>query len=233
MKKNRLIATTLIIIVACGLKEKGTPKYSELGEWGLTGEVKILKAFYFKNVKKNGKDMNPIDKEQWDRMTITYYNRDGNMDSLKIFNSKNASPMSFVYSKKDEINNTDLLSDNDTVLFSKKYWKSKYHYVIEILSNNKVETKEMYYLDEKYRMKEIKREHYSIEDNSIEYTSGENIYFNDANRLDSIRAFSDGKLDNLTLNVDLEQDRNNNPIKTSKKVGQLEPYLIIREYTYY
>ena len=233
MKMTQLIATMLIVIVACGLKEKGTTNYSELGEWGLKGEIKVIKAYYYKSVKNNGKDLSPIDKDQWDRMTLAYYNKVGIMDSLKIYNSENSNPMTFIYSKKDEITYTYLVSEKDTTLFSKKQWVSRYHYVLEILSSNKVESKEMYYLDENYRMKEIKREHYNLEDDSIDFTTGEKMYFNESNQLDSIRLFSKGKLNDLTLNIDLELDGNKNPVKSSKKVGQMDPYLIVREYTYY
>lgn len=233
MKNTILIATTLIIIISCGNNEKGTPKKSDLGEWGLSGEVKVIKAFYYKSVKKNGKDLTPIDQGEWDKMTIAYYNREGNMDSLKIYNSEISSPLTIIYNKKGEIIYSYQVSDFDTILYSKKHWKSEYHYVIEILNNNSVVTKEMCYLDEKYRMKEIKREHYDLEDNSIKYTTGENIYFNEVNQLDSIRIISNGKFDDLIVNVDLELDVNKNPIKTSKKVGHSEPYLIVREFTYY
>jgi hypothetical protein len=233
MKQTTIIATTLILFISCALKEKGTPKYSELEEWGLSADVKDVNAYYYKSVRKNGENLIPIDKEQWDRMTITYYNKQGMLDSLKVYNSKNSSPITFIYVKEGEIIKTYLVSNSDTILYSKKYWKSEFNYIIEILNDNRVETKEFCYLDDKFRMKEIKREIYNLEDSSIEFSTGEKIYFNKNNQLDSIRGFSEGKMNDLTLNIDTEFDRNKNPIKSTKKSGEMEPYLIVREFTYY
>jgi len=236
MKKTKqltIIATILLLFISCELKEKGTLKYSELQEWGLSAGVKHVKAFYYKSFIKNGDNLIPIDNERWDRMTITYYNKLGMMDSLKVYNTKNSSPLIFIHVTEGELIKTYMVSNSDTILYSKKYWKSKLNYIVDILNDNRVETKELCYLDDKFRMKEIKREIYNLEDSSIEFSTGEKIYFNENNQLDSIRAFSEGKMNDLILNVDAEFDRNKNPIKSSKKNGQMEPYLIVREFIYY
>jgi len=237
MKHNTIIVTTLILFISCALKERESPKYSELEEWGLSAGVKDVKAFYYKSINKNGENLIPVDKEQWDRMTIVYYNKQGMIDSLKIYDTKKSSTKTFIYFTEGELITAYLVSNSDTIsdtiLYSKKYWKSKFNYVIEVLNDNRVVTKELCSLDEKFRIKDIKREHYNLEDSSIELYTAEKIYFNEKNQLDSIRWFSNGQMDDLTINVDFEFDRNKNPIKSSKQIGQMEPYLIVRDYTYY
>jgi hypothetical protein len=226
MKLKKLFTILLILIISCTFQEKEVKKHSDLREWGLLGKVKELKSYFYKSVSKSQEN-------QWDRMTITYYNSLGMIDSLKVFSSKNSLSSTFMYVNIKDTIKAYLISNSDTILFSKRHWESKFNYITEIFNENKIETSERCYLDEKFRIKEIKREHYNLDGNSIEFTSAEKFYFNENNNLDSIRAFSNQKMNELTLNIDIEFDGNKNPVKSSKKVGELEPYLITREFSYY
>lgn len=233
MKTAALLTASLILLVSFGFKEKIKPNYSDLNEWGLSGEVKEIKAFYYYQLDQDGDSSSSIVPEKWSRMSIAYYNMDGNMDSLKVYNSQDASPLTYLYMNKGRIQNIYLVSENDTALFVTKKWKSHYQYINEFWADSIVSSRETCYLDENYRIKETKRQHYHSEDGSLDFSTGEKIYFNASNQIDSIRSFVDGKMTDLVLNVDLELDQNKNPIRSSKKNGDDEPYLVIREFTYY
>lgn len=233
MKKSAIATFTLILLLSFGFRETDTPKYSDLGEWGINGDVKMMKSLYYYNVKWNDKNLIPINQEQWDRMSLTYYNTEGNMDSLIVYNSTYASAIKFIYDTIGDTSATYIITNNDSVLYSKKYWKSTYDYVVEIFNNNKLATREIYFLDKNFRLKEVKKDQYKLEANSLYFSSIEKMYFNEKNQLDSIRAFTNDKFGDLTVNMDIECDSIGNPLKSIKKVGQSDPYLIFREFIYY
>ncbi|MCC7297509.1 MAG: hypothetical protein IT244_04185 [Bacteroidia bacterium] len=231
--KATAIASICMFIMSCTFTETAVPTFSDLQEWGLAGNVKQVKALYYKSVKQVGEDLVPINPAQWDRMTVTYYNPHGMLDSIKSYTPENPVPLTYTTVHGTAADTTYFISKADTQLYSIKQWKSKLNYTVKIITQGKVEAKENTLLDETFKIKEIHREQYDMANSSVLSTSGEHMYFNKQHHLDSIREFSNNKMQDLIVNVDLTFDSNNNPTKSSKKVGTAAPYLAVREFTYY
>lgn len=78
----RCCVAFVLLFYAFAFRNNLFAQYSDLKEYGLKGKVKSMTRHHYLLVRENGSSIEPVNPEIWISKTITYFNKNGNIDSM-------------------------------------------------------------------------------------------------------------------------------------------------------
>lgn len=210
-------------------------KHSNLLEWGIKGKVKSIKMYSFEDLSIENDSIlaDTFNLENWDRFAHTYYNKEGMTDSMIIYRHQQVAPVRYIMSYQPDTTITYQVIEQDTMLFSKSFWLSKFSYQMNLFDDGELKHRDTYTLNNDFSISEVHYEFFESDQKTVSFDFYDKIYFNEHNRLDSVLTYSESIKNEVVTNRDLEIDEHGTAIKSIKTYNNESRRIIIREVEYY